>query len=83
GKMYTSGIVAEINAAACVGCQGCMDVCPYQAIDFVEDEGICRVNQVLCKGCGACSATCPSASAQLKGFTVDQILAEIDQVMAA
>ena len=83
GKMYTSGIVAEINAATCVGCQGCMEVCPYQAIDYLEDQGICRVNQVLCKGCGACSATCPSASAQLKGFTTDQILAEIDQVMAA
>jgi len=83
GKMVTSGIVAEINVATCVGCQGCMEVCPYQAIDYLEEQGICRVNQVLCKGCGACSATCPSASAQLKGFTADQILAEIDQVMAA
>jgi heterodisulfide reductase subunit A len=83
GKMVTSGIVAEINVGTCVGCQGCLEVCPYQAIDYLEDQGICRVNQVLCKGCGACSATCPSASAQLKGFTADQILAEIDQVMAA
>jgi heterodisulfide reductase subunit A len=83
GKMYTSGIVAFINPETCVGCRGCQDVCPYQAIDFNPDQGICVVNQVLCKGCGACSATCPSASAQLSGFTGKQLLAEIDQAIAA
>jgi heterodisulfide reductase subunit A len=83
GKMYTSGIVAFINPETCVGCQGCQDVCPYQAIDFDSEKGICVVNQVLCKGCGACSATCPSASAQLSGFTGKQLLAEIDKAIAA
>ena len=83
GKMYTSGIVAFINPETCVGCQGCQDVCPYQAIGFDQDKGICIVNQVLCKGCGACSATCPSASAQLSGFTGKQLLAEIDKAIAA
>jgi heterodisulfide reductase subunit A len=83
GKMFTSGIVAEINAATCVGCQGCLEVCPYQAIGFDEDKGICFINQVLCKGCGACAATCPSSSAQLSGFTTRQLMAEIDQAVAA
>jgi heterodisulfide reductase subunit A len=83
GKMFTSGIVAGINAATCVGCQGCMEVCPYQAIHFDKDKGICFINQVLCKGCGACAATCPSASAQLSGFTTRQLLAEIDKAIAA
>jgi heterodisulfide reductase subunit A len=83
GKMYTSGIVASINPDTCVGCQGCLEVCPYQAIGYDQSKGICFVNQVLCKGCGACAATCPSASAQLAGFTGKQLLTEIDRALAA
>lgn len=82
-KMFTSGIVARINDETCIGCQGCQDVCPYQAIWFDDKAGVCKVNSVLCKGCGACSATCPSGSAQLKGFTSKQLMNQIDEVLAA
>ena len=82
-KMYTSGIVAAINEDTCVGCKGCIDVCPYQAIWFDEQTGVCKINSVLCKGCGTCAAACPSASAQLKGFTSKQLMSQIDEVLAA
>ena len=82
-KMYTSGIVARINEETCIGCKGCQDVCPYQAIWFDEKAGVCKVNSVLCKGCGACSAACPSGSAQLRGFTSKQLMSQIEQVLAA
>ncbi len=80
--LYTSGIVADINRETCCGCLGCVQVCPYGAINYMADQGICQVNKVLCKGCGGCAATCPSASAKLDGFSGDQIFAQIEQALA-
>jgi heterodisulfide reductase subunit A len=82
-EMFGNAIVAFINPESCVGCQGCLKVCPYEAIRYLEDKNICEVNEVICKGCGACAATCPSASAQLKRFTSKQIYAQIEKAMAA
>jgi heterodisulfide reductase subunit A len=82
-EMFGNAIVAFINPENCVGCQGCLKVCPYEAIRYVEDKKICEINEVICKGCGACAATCQSASAQLKRFTSKQIYAQIDKAMAA
>lgn len=79
-KLVTSAIVAEIDPATCVGCMGCMDMCPYGAIDYLPEEKICQVNRILCKGCGSCASTCPSQSAMLKGFKPDQLLAQIRAV---
>ena len=80
--LFTSGIVADINPETCCGCLGCVEVCPYGAINFFEDRGVCQVNKVLCKGCGGCAATCPSASARLDGFSNDQIYAQIESALA-
>ncbi|MFC1833387.1 CoB--CoM heterodisulfide reductase iron-sulfur subunit A family protein [Thermodesulfobacteriota bacterium] len=80
--LFTSGIVADINAKTCCGCLGCQEVCPYGAINYFEDRGICAVNKVLCKGCGGCAATCPSQSARLDGFSNDQIYAQIEEALA-
>ena len=82
-EMFGNAIVAFINPESCVGCQGCLKVCPYEAIRYLEDKSICEINEVICKGCGACAATCPSASAQLKRFTSKQIYAQIAKAMAA
>jgi heterodisulfide reductase subunit A len=76
-KLITSGIVAEINELTCVGCQGCLEMCPFGAINYLPEMKICRVNTILCKGCGNCAATCPSQSVQLKGFKPKQLLAQI------
>jgi len=76
-KLITSAIVAEINPETCVGCMGCMEMCPYEAITYLPDRKICEVNTVLCKGCGCCAATCPSQSAMLKGYKPEQLLAQV------
>lgn len=81
--LYTSGIVADINAKTCCGCLGCVEVCPYAAINFFPETGVCQVNKVLCKGCGGCAATCPSGSARLDGFSGDQLIAQIEQALSA
>ncbi|MGC8604022.1 MAG: CoB--CoM heterodisulfide reductase iron-sulfur subunit A family protein [Desulfomonilaceae bacterium] len=80
--LFTSGIVADIDPDTCCGCLGCLQVCPYGAINFIESRGVCQVNKVLCKGCGGCAATCPSGSARLDGFSNQQIYAQIEQAMA-
>ncbi|MEA3437298.1 MAG: FAD-dependent oxidoreductase [Thermodesulfobacteriota bacterium] len=79
-KLITSAIVAQINPETCVGCMGCMDVCPYEAISFNQEKYICEINEILCKGCGNCAATCPSHSAMLKGYKPQQLLSMIRAV---
>lgn len=82
-EMFGNAIVASIDPERCVGCQGCLKVCPYEAIRYLEDQEVCEVNEVLCKGCGTCAATCPSGSAQLKRFTSRQIYLQIEKALVA
>ncbi len=72
------GVVAQVDQAACSGCQACVGVCPFGAIDFKEDEKLAEVNQALCKGCGTCAATCPSECITLFGFSHKQIYTQVD-----
>ncbi len=80
-KLVTSAIVAEINPETCVGCMGCLQMCPYGAISYDQERKICQVNEILCKGCGCCAATCPSESASLRGFKPQQLMSQIRAVM--
>jgi heterodisulfide reductase subunit A len=82
-EMFGNAIVAHIEAETCVGCQGCVKVCPYEAIRYLEDRKICEINEAICKGCGACAATCPSASAQLRRFSSRQIYVQIEKALVA
>ena len=40
-----------------------------------------RVNPGLCMGCGTCVAVCPSKSADLAGFTEQEIYAEVEALV--
>ncbi|MFW6055434.1 MAG: CoB--CoM heterodisulfide reductase iron-sulfur subunit A family protein [Thermodesulfobacteriota bacterium] len=76
-RLISSAIVAAVDPESCVGCMGCIDVCPYQAISFDPEKKVCVINNILCKGCGSCAATCPSESVQLRGYKPKQLLAQI------
>jgi heterodisulfide reductase subunit A len=78
-KLTTEATIAHIVEGLCVGCQGCIEVCPYGAISYDEGKAKCEINAVLCKGCGGCAATCPSGSITLEGFRHDQIYAQIEE----
>jgi heterodisulfide reductase subunit A len=76
------GVVAQVDAATCSGCQACVGVCPFGAITFKEDEKVAEVNQALCKGCGTCAATCPSECITLFGFSHKQLYTQVDEALA-
>jgi heterodisulfide reductase subunit A len=80
-KLATDATIAHISEELCVGCRGCIDICPYGAISYDEKKAKCEINAVLCKGCGGCAATCPSCSIRLDGFRHDQIYAQIEQAL--
>jgi heterodisulfide reductase subunit A len=75
-EMTVGGVVAEINQARCTGCNVCVTVCPYQAIELDDNEKAV-VNDALCKGCGTCVSSCRSGAPQLRGFTNAGIFAQI------
>ncbi|MFZ5452600.1 MAG: FAD-dependent oxidoreductase [Thermodesulfobacteriota bacterium] len=80
-SIHAGGVVAQIDATKCVGCQACVGVCPFGAINFNEAEDVCEVNQALCKGCGTCAANCPSECITLLGFSHKQIYTQIDEAL--
>ncbi|MBI5957417.1 MAG: CoB--CoM heterodisulfide reductase iron-sulfur subunit A family protein [Chloroflexi bacterium] len=81
GQVILEPIRASIDESRCSGCRICNNMCPYNAIDFVEDLAVSRVNPALCKGCGTCVAACPSQIITGAHFTFDQLMAEIDGIM--
>ena len=72
--------VARIDERTCAGCYTCLSACAYHAIDKAEVRGrhVARVNPGLCMGCGTCVAVCPSKSADLDGFTEQQIYSMVE-----
>jgi heterodisulfide reductase subunit A-like polyferredoxin len=76
--LETKGNVARVSSRNCAGCQLCIEICPYDAIDFDEDKKVVTVNEILCQGCGACAAICPSGTSQQSSFTKKQIISMID-----
>ena len=78
--------VARIDERTCAACFACVRTCPYNAIEKVEVRDrrgnfvkmTARVNPGLCMGCGTCVAVCPSKSADIDGFTDEQVYAQIE-----
>lgn len=76
--LETIGNIAKVISRNCVGCQLCVQACPYDAISYDEEKKIVIVNEILCQGCGACSVVCPSGTSQQNTFTKRQIVSMID-----
>lgn len=81
GEVSIEPVRASIDEENCSGCRICNTMCPYNAIDFIEEDHVSRVNPALCKGCGTCVAACPSQVINGAHFTFDQLIAEIDGIL--
>lgn len=82
GKIEIDGVFAEVDEERCSGCRMCNELCPYSAIEFDEVKRRSHVIPAACKACGACVAACPSGAITGRHFTVEQIHAQIDGVLA-
>jgi heterodisulfide reductase subunit A2 len=83
GKVQVPSAISWIDPDVCIGCQQCIGLCPYSAIEFNPRLGISVVNEALCKGCGSCAGFCPSSAAQVRHFKDKQILSELDGIFDA
>jgi heterodisulfide reductase subunit A len=75
--------VSQVVEESCDGCAYCVDTCPFKAITLLEYmwqgaiKKVVEANETTCKGCGCCQATCPKKGVFIRGFTLDQIEAQI------
>jgi heterodisulfide reductase subunit A len=79
--------VSEVVDQSCDGCAYCVDTCPFKAITLVEYmwQGAVKksveANEIVCKGCGCCQATCPKNGIFIRGFTLEEIRAQIEAAL--
>jgi len=71
-KVIKSSRKAVYETDKCVGCDKCVFVCPYEAIE-AEAFATPKINSDLCVGCGACALVCPHLALQLKGYEFDRV----------
>lgn len=65
---------ASIDAAACIACGKCKEVCLQKAV--LEDSGSYSINVTRCIGCGSCIRECPvtAISSYSQNTPLDDVL---------
>ena len=78
--VVASGSICEVDENKCISCGACITACTYGAIEFYETpQGRkAKVNPVLCKGDGLCNTKCATNAIQLKHYTDEELLSEVD-----
>ena len=69
-QSYTS-YLAGVESSDCTGCEVCVEMCPMEAINLVDD--IASVNENNCIGCGVCSTHCPASAIELKRTGIREV----------
>jgi len=64
-------------AARCIGCQGCVAICPEGALAFSE-QGL-QIDRGRCTRCGICVEECPGTALEQIGryWQLDDLVAEV------
>jgi len=76
-RIEVGGVVSWVEQRKCTGCGICQQVCPFKAIEIDEAKMVALMNEALCKGCGVCASSCLSGAIDLKGFTNEEVVAQI------
>jgi heterodisulfide reductase subunit A len=74
--LEAEGVISTVDTVKCSGCETCIMVCPYDAIEK-DEKGKAKVLELLCKGCGSCVAACRAGAIQQRCFSDEQILSVI------
>jgi heterodisulfide reductase subunit A2 len=82
GQLTLEPIRATVNQDQCSGCRICNNLCPFNAISFIEERGVSEINKALCQGCGTCVAACPAGAISGTGFSNQQVLAQIEGILS-
>jgi heterodisulfide reductase subunit A len=86
-RIELEATISHVLDESCDGCAYCVEPCPYQAITLIEymSKGSIKktveVNETACKGCGCCMATCPKKGILVKGFTLEQLGAQVNAAL--
>ncbi len=81
--VIASGSICVVEEKKCIGCGACVEACTYGAIELYETRQgkKAKMNPVLCKGDGLCNTKCPTGAIQLKHYTDEQVIAQIDSIV--
>jgi len=79
-KLKTEALTADVNTDLCIGCGLCEELCPYGAHKI--EGGKSRTIAALCRGCGVCAADCPRHAITMRHYNDQQILAQVEAMMA-
>jgi len=61
----------EYDTAKCVGCDKCINICPYGAIE-AQPLSTPKVDYTKCTGCGACAVVCPHVALEIHGHECER-----------
>ena len=75
-------LVSKIEEEACDGCKACVELCPFEAIDFDEVKDLAVINDLKCEGCGVCTAICPTGAAQLTNYERDILFRQVEALLS-
>jgi heterodisulfide reductase subunit A len=80
GQVSVEAATSVVDEELCAGCGQCASICTFGALTLHPTKGVMTSNPVLCQGCGACATACPSGAINVRHFTFDQVMAQIEVV---
>ncbi|MHA1650585.1 MAG: hydrogenase iron-sulfur subunit [Candidatus Helarchaeota archaeon] len=79
GIIEISPEIAVINPNKCNNCGSCIEICPYNAIEWMNARIL--INSLACVGCGACVPECPQNALDLNHLTQTQLKYLIEGIL--
>ncbi|MDH3251201.1 MAG: 4Fe-4S binding protein, partial [Ignavibacteria bacterium] len=77
--LASSGYVASVDPALCVGCGTCGKYCQFHAVSVVD--GMKTIDEAECMGCGVCLPKCPRGAISLGRDPSRGVPLELDALM--
>jgi len=75
-EVIESKYQVDYSPDKCVGCDKCVFICPYDAIE-AKSLGTPKVNIEKCRGCGLCTVVCPHLGLQIGDYNFENVYSSI------